>query len=224
MHDEEATKGVGIRRKLEDATVPYEKPRAELNDTKKEHLDATEGKVNMEVVEAAKEIKNIPKPNEEAARIQQDQAPLVGDEIDDFHEAADDQIAAEVVEAVQDLEETDTLVAEDINIENKLDAEVEEPFTSVLPPSAVEDAPVNQRMTVSCTYVQQTYVTQPTSKLIDVLVEASEQGNPSSRTDYGMEVKGDDSRVKAVSMELPDSFATPDDSSIISTQVICHRP
>jgi hypothetical protein len=45
---------------------------------------------------------------------------------------------------------------EDINIENKLDAEMEEPFISVLPPSAVEDDPVDQRMMMSCTDEQQT--------------------------------------------------------------------
>ncbi len=143
---------------------------------------------------------------------------MVDDETDDFHEATDDQIATE---AVQDLEKTATLVADDINIENKFDAEVEEPFTYVLPPSAIEDDPVNQRMIVSCTNKQQTYVTQPASKLVDVLVEVSQQANPSSRTEYGMEIRGDDSRVEAVRMELPDSFVAPDDSSMVSMQVDC---
>jgi orotate phosphoribosyltransferase-like protein len=62
--------------------------------------DAVEDKISAEVVEATKEIDNIPELNEEAATIQQDQAPLVDDETDDFHEAVDDQIAAELVEAV----------------------------------------------------------------------------------------------------------------------------
>ncbi len=105
--------------------------------------DATEDNISAEVVEATKEIDNILELNEEAAIIQQDRIPLGDDETDDFHEAADDQFAAKLVEAVRDLEKTDTLVAENINIENKFDAEVEEPFTSVLPPSLVEDDPVN---------------------------------------------------------------------------------
>jgi hypothetical protein len=40
---------------------------------------------------------------------------------------------------------------EDINIRSKLEAQKEEPFTFVLPPSAVEDDPVNQITMVSCT-------------------------------------------------------------------------
>ncbi|CAK9221196.1 unnamed protein product [Sphagnum troendelagicum] len=104
---------------------------------------------------------------------------------------------------------------------------VEEPFTCVLPPSAVEDDPVNQRMIVSCTDEQQTYVTQPASKMVDVLVEVSQQEDPSSRTEYGMEIRRDDSRVESVRnpcpqrMQLPDSFVAPDDSSIVSMQVNC---
>ncbi|CAM6015323.1 unnamed protein product [Sphagnum balticum] len=99
---------------------------------------------------------------------------------------------------------------------------VEEPFNSMLPPSAVEDDPVNQRMIVSCcTDKQQTYVTQPASKLVDVLVEVSQQQDPSSRTEYGMEIRGDDSRVEVVRMELPDSFVAPDDSFMVSMQVDC---
>jgi hypothetical protein len=34
-----------------------------------------------------------------------------------------------------------------------------------------------------------------------------------------MEIRGDDSRVEAVRMELPDSFVAPDDSSMVSVQV-----
>jgi hypothetical protein len=108
-----------------------------------------------------------------------------------------------------------------------LELQVEEPFTCVLPPSAVEDDPVNQRMIVSCTDEQQTYVTQPASKMVGVLVEVSQQEDPSSRTEYGMEIRADDSRVEAVRnpcpqrMQLPDSFVAPDDSSMVSMQVDC---
>ncbi len=101
---------------------------------------------------------------------------------------------------------------EDINIRSKLEAEKEEPFTFVLPPSAVEDDPVNQITMVSCTDEQQ-------SRLVYVLVEVSQQADPSSRTGYGMEIRGDDSRVEAVRMELPDSFVAPDDSSMVSMQM-----
>jgi hypothetical protein len=97
---------------------------------------------------------------------------------------------------------------------------LEEPFTSVLPPS-VEDDPVNQGMIVSCTDEQQTYVTQPANELVDVLVEVSQQEDPSSRTKYGMEIRGADSRIEAVKMELPDSFVVPGDSSMVSMQVDC---
>ncbi len=91
----------------------------------------------------------------------------------------------------------------------------------MLPPSAVEDDPVNQGMIVSCTDEQQTYVTQPANKLVDVLVEVTQQKDPSSRTEFGMEIRGDDSRVEAVRMELPDSFVVLDDSSMVSMQVNC---
>jgi hypothetical protein len=152
LHDEEATKGIGIRRKLEDAATPYEEPRAELSNTKKEHLNATEDKISVEVVEGVKEIDNIPELNEEAATIQQDQAPLALEEIDEqIHQVADDQIAAEPVGVVRDLKKTATLVAEDITIKGELDAEMGKPFTSALPPSAFEDYPVNPRTIVRCT-------------------------------------------------------------------------
>jgi hypothetical protein len=139
------------------------------------------------------------------------------DEIDDFHEAADGRIAAESVEAIQDLEKTAALVAEDINIRSKLEAEKEEPFTFVLPPSAVEDDPVNQITMVSCTDEQQ-------SRLVYVLVEVSQQADPSSRTEHSMEMKGDDSRDEAASLELPDSFVAPGASSMTPMQVTCQRP
>jgi len=77
---------------------------------------------------------------------------------------------------------------------------VEELFANVLPPSAVEDDLVNQGMIVSCTDEQQTFVTQPASKMVDVLVEVSRQEDPSSRTEYGMEIRGDDNRGEAVRM------------------------
>jgi hypothetical protein len=87
---------------------------------------------------------------------------------------------------------------------------VEEPFTSVLPPSAVEDDPVNQRMIVSCTDEQQTYVTQPASKLVDILVEVSQQEDPSSRTEYGMEIRGDDCQASPKPYYIDSSMQSPE--------------
>jgi hypothetical protein len=139
---------------LEDAATPCEEPRAELSYTRRERLNEAEDKIGVEVVEAVKEIDNIPELNEEATTIQQDQTPLAVEE-------TNEQIVAK-----PDLEKTATLVAEDINIEDKLDAEEEEPFTSMLPPSAVEDDPVNQRTMVSCTDEQQ-------GRLVYVLIEVS---------------------------------------------------
>jgi elongation factor Ts len=110
----ESTEGIDIvtEKKWEAAVTPYEEPRAELSDTKEEHVDAAEDKISAEFVEATEEIDNVPELNVEAATIQQDQPPLADDETDEqLHEAADDQIAAELVEAVQDLEKTATLVA-----------------------------------------------------------------------------------------------------------------
>jgi len=98
---------------------------------------------------------------------------------------------------------------------------VEELFANVLPPSAVEDDLVNQGMIVSCTDEQQTFVTQPPNKMVDVFVEVSRQEDPSSRTKYGMEIRGDDNRGEAVRMQLPDSFVAPEDSSIVPIQVSC---
>jgi hypothetical protein len=69
LHDEEATEGIGIGGKLEDAATPCEEPRAELNNTRREHLNEVEDKISVEVVEAVKEIDNIPELNEEAATI-----------------------------------------------------------------------------------------------------------------------------------------------------------
>jgi hypothetical protein len=110
----EATEGIDIvtEKKWEAAVTLDEEPRAELSDTKEEHVDAAEDKISAEFVEATEEIDNVPELNVEAATIQQDQPPLADDETDEqLHEAADDQIAAELVEAVQDLEKTATLAA-----------------------------------------------------------------------------------------------------------------
>jgi hypothetical protein len=98
---------------------------------------------------------------------------------------------------------------------------VEELFANVLPPSAVEDDLVNQGMIVSCTDEQQTFVTQPASKMVDVLVEVSRQEDSSLRTEYGMEIRGDDSRGEAVRMQLLDNFVAHEDSSIVPIQVSC---
>ncbi|CAM6007787.1 unnamed protein product [Sphagnum balticum] len=180
--------------------------------------DATEDNISTEVIEATKEIANILDLNKEAVIIQHDRMPLGDEETSDFREAVDDQFAAKFVETVRDLEKTATLVAENINIENKFDAEVEEPFTSVLPPSLVEDDPVNQGMIMNGTDKQQTFITQPASKMVDVLVEVSKQEDSSSKTKCGMKVGGDNSMREAVRMQLPDSFVTPDDSSIVPIQ------
>jgi len=96
---------------------------------------------------------------------------------------------------------------------------VEELFANVLPPSVVEVDLVNQGMIVNCIDEQQTFVTQPASKMVEVLVEVSRQEDPSLRTEYGMEMRGDDSRGEAVRMQLPDNFVAPEDSSIVPIQV-----
>ncbi len=84
-----------------------------------------EDKISAEVVEATKEIDNIPERNEEAAAIQQDRTPLEGEETEEqFHRAIDNQTAAELVGAVRDLKKTTTPVADDINIKGEFDAEV----------------------------------------------------------------------------------------------------
>jgi hypothetical protein len=174
LHDGEATEGIDIGRKLEDAVTPYQEPRAEPSNTKREHLNAAEDKISVEVVVAVKEIDNIPELNEEAATIQQDQTPLAVEETDEqIAQAADDQIAAEPVEAVRDLKKITTLAAEDITIKDELDAKMGKPFTSTLPPSIFEDYPVNPKTIVSCTDEQQTQLTQAANKLVDVLGETS---------------------------------------------------
>jgi hypothetical protein len=225
LHDEEATEGIEIGRKLEDAVTLYEEPRAEPSNTKKEHLNAVEDKISVEVVEAVKEIDNISELNEEVATIQQDQTPLAVEETDEqIAQAANDQITAEPIEAIRDLKKTATLVAEDITIKGELDAEMGKPFTSALPPSAFEGYLVNLRTIVRCTDEQQTQVTQAASKLVDVLGEAYEQGASYSRAEHGMKVRGDDRRIEAEGVKLPDSFVAPDHSSMISLQVTCQRP
>ncbi len=89
----------------------------------------------------------------------------------------------------------------------------------MLPPSVAEEDLEEPRTIVRCTDEQQTHVTQAASKLVDVLVEAFKQGDSSSRTEHGMEVRGDESGVEAVSMELLDSFVAPDDSPMVPMQV-----
>ncbi len=204
-----------------DVMTPYEEPRAEPSNTRKEHLNAAEDEISVEAVEAAKEIDNIPELNDEAATIQQDQ-PLAVEETDkQCHEAVDDQIAAELV---QDEKGTTTLGAQDINMMSKSDAEVEELFTVVLSPSAVEEDPVDLRTMVNHADEQQTSISRTSSELVEVLIEASEQGNPSLKTEHGIGANGEDNRIEVVSMELPDSFVAPDDSSMTPMQVTCQRP
>ncbi|CAM6029355.1 unnamed protein product [Sphagnum balticum] len=97
---------------------------------------------------------------------------------------------------------------------------VEELFTSVMPPSTVEDDLANQRMMVSCTDGQKTFVTQPACEMADVLDEVSQQEGSS----YDMETGGNNSRREAERMHLPDSFVAPDASSMTPMQVTCQRP
>jgi hypothetical protein len=157
----ETNAATGVKRQY--AATPYEEPRAELSDTKKEHVDAAEDKISVEVVETTKEIDNILELNEEATTIQQDQAPLAVKETNkQFLKAADDQIAAELV---QDEEKTAALVAEDIIVEVEIDAEKEEPFTPILLSSADDDDLVNQGTMMSCKDEQQTQITQ--SRMVD---------------------------------------------------------
>jgi uncharacterized protein YutE (UPF0331/DUF86 family) len=90
LHKDEATQGIDIGRRLVDVMTPYEEPREEPSNTRKEHLNAAEDEISVEAVEAAKEIDNIPELNDEAATIQQDQ-PLAVEETDkQCHEAVDD--------------------------------------------------------------------------------------------------------------------------------------
>ncbi|CAM6024069.1 unnamed protein product, partial [Sphagnum balticum] len=98
--------------------------------------------------------RDLDQQQEDADLQQDDQAPSIDDEIDGLHEATDNQIAVEFVEAVQEPEKTATPVVEDSNIESKLDIKAEEPSTSVLPPSADEDDPMNQKMMMKCTEME----------------------------------------------------------------------
>ncbi|CAK9858984.1 unnamed protein product [Sphagnum jensenii] len=199
----EITEGtdVAIRRKWQHVVTPYEEPRAEPSNTKKGHLDAAEDKVSMEVVGAERKIEEVLEPHEEVAMIPLDQTPLAVEETEEqLHEAVDDKIVAELV---QNGEETTTFGAQDINAMSKSDEEVEEPITAVLPPFAVEEDPVDRRTMVNHADKQQT---RTANDLIEVLIEASEQGDPYS------------------GMELPDSFVKPDDLSVVPMQVICQHP
>jgi hypothetical protein len=138
-----------IEDELQARTNQDEEFRTELSDTEEEHLNAAGNKIIVEAIEAAKEVDSIPELNNEAVTIQQEQAPLAVEETDEqTHQVPDEQVAAEPVGVAQELEKTATPIAEDINIENKLDAEVQEPVASVLPPAVVEDDPVNQRTMV----------------------------------------------------------------------------
>ncbi len=71
---------------------------------------------------------------------------------------------------------------------------------------------------------QQTNISRTASELVKVLIEASEQGNPSLKTEHGIGAKCEDGRIEAVRMELPDNFVAPDDSSMTPLQVTCQRP
>ncbi|CAK9876584.1 unnamed protein product [Sphagnum jensenii] len=92
---------------------------------------------------------------------------------------------------------------------------VEELLTSVLPPYTVEDDHVDQRIMVSCTDEQQTFVTQPTCEMVDVVAEVSRHEDSSLKTEYDMEIRGNNSRCEAVRMQLTSSFVNPDDSSMV---------
>jgi hypothetical protein len=202
--------------------TPYEEPRAKPSNTKKGHLDAAKDKVSMEVVEAEKEIEDVLKPNKEVAMIQQDQTPSTVQETEEqLHKAGGNPIDAEIVGAVRDFKKTKV---EDMNIKGELDAGLGKPLTFVLPQSAVEDDLVDPRTIVNHADEQQTSVSQTASKLVEVLLEASEQGNLSLKTEHGIGAKCEDGRIEAVSMELLDNFVAPDDSSMTPMQVTCQRP
>jgi hypothetical protein len=222
LHKEKATQGIDIGRRFVDVTTPCEEPRAEPSNTERGHLDAADDKVSMEVVEAKREIEDVLKPNKEVAMIQQDQTPLtVQGTKEQLHKAGGNPIDAEIVGAVQDLKKTEV---EDMNIKGELDAGLGKPLTFALPQSTVEGDPVDPRTIVNHADEQQTSVSQTASKLVEVLLEASEQGNPSLKTKHGIGAKCEDGRIEAVSMELPNSFVTPDDSSMTPIQMTCQRP
>jgi hypothetical protein len=72
-------------------------------------------------------------------------------------------------------EEEEMVGVDDTTETGNASLKMEELFANVLPSSAIEDDPVNQGIIVSCTNEQQTLVTQPASKMVDVLVEVSRQ-------------------------------------------------
>ncbi|CAK9253693.1 unnamed protein product [Sphagnum jensenii] len=118
-------------------------------------------------------------------------------------------------------EEKEMVNVEDTSEVGNASLKVEELLTSVLPPYTVEDDHVVQRIMVSCTDEQQTFVTQPACEMEDVLAEVSRQEDSSLKTEYDMETRGDNSRREAVRMQLTNSFVAPDDSSIVPIQVNC---
>ncbi|CAK9256491.1 unnamed protein product [Sphagnum jensenii] len=86
-------------------------------------------------------------------------------EIDNSCEGVGGQVAAELDETVQDLENNTTFVAEDINIEAKSDVEMEKLFTAMLSTSAVDDDPINQGRMMNGEAEQQTQITQTADDL-----------------------------------------------------------
>jgi len=131
VHKEEATQGIDTGRRFVNVMTPYEELRAKPNNTKKEHLDAAEDKVSMEVVEVEKEIEDVLKPNKEVAMIQHDQTPLTVQETEEqLHKAGGNPIDAEIVGAVRDIKKTEV---EDLNITGELDTGLGKPLTFVLP-------------------------------------------------------------------------------------------
>ncbi|CAK9195091.1 unnamed protein product [Sphagnum troendelagicum] len=141
-------------------------------------------------------------------------------------DAAEDKVSgnpidAEIVGAVRNIKKSEV---EDLNITSELDTGLGKPLTFVLPQSAVEDDRVDRRTMVNHADEQQTSISQIASELVEVLIEASEQGNPSLKTEHGIGAKCEDSRIEAVRMGLPDNFVAPDDSSMTPLQVTCQRP
>jgi hypothetical protein len=91
----EVTEGTNVvtGRKWQDAVTLCETPSTKIDDTKRKQVNAVEDESCTEAVTTAKEMVSVHKE----ATLQQDQAPLVDDEVDDFHEATNDQIAAELI-------------------------------------------------------------------------------------------------------------------------------
>jgi hypothetical protein len=120
------------------------------------------------------------------------------------------EVCVEQIEAA--IQVSQMTFTEDMSIRSEFEAEKEEPFTTALPPSAFEDHPAKHRTMVSCTDEQQ-------SGLIYVPVGASQQAG--LKTEHGMEVRGADNGVEAVSMKLPGGYVAPEESSM---QMTCQHP